>query len=392
MRELTREFVKFFISLKLTVALLALSALLVLFATLDQVHLGIWAVQEKWFKSFVVLHEVKGVPLPVFPGGYFIGGLLLINLVAAHVKRFAFTWKKAGIQLVHAGLILLLLGELFTGLFQEEYQLKLNEGETRNYSESFRYNELAVSELVKPGEELVTAIPESYLKRGEAVEASALPFKIVPHAFYANASLVMKEQLPAGQAAVENLATAGLGPRFALTPMKVTYDPNQKNWPAAFIEIVTPEGSSLGTRLVSALLTVPERLEYAGRTWTLSLRPVRAYKPYSLTLLKLSHDIYPGSDIPKNFSSRVKLNTPDGREDREVLIYMNNPLRYGGLTFYQYQMDAANGYTILQVVRNPSWLIPYVSCALMALGLLWQFGSHLLGFLRIPKKTAAAAS
>lgn len=135
MRAVYQEFVKFFCSLKLTVALLALSAALVFLATLDQVHLGIWAVQEKWFKSFIVLHQVKDFPLPVFPGGYFIGGLLLINLIVAHAKRFVFTWKKAGIQLVHSGLILLLLGELFTGLYQEEYQMRLDEGQTRNYSE-----------------------------------------------------------------------------------------------------------------------------------------------------------------------------------------------------------------------------------------------------------------
>lgn len=55
MRDLIRDFVKFFVSLQLTVALLAFSAVLVLFATIDQVHLGIWAVQEKWFKSFIAV-------------------------------------------------------------------------------------------------------------------------------------------------------------------------------------------------------------------------------------------------------------------------------------------------------------------------------------------------
>ena len=69
---------------------------------------------------------------------------------------------------------------------------------------------------------------------------------------------------------------------------------------------------------------------------------------------------------------------------------MNNPLRYSGLTFYQYQMTAGEmveeaGVTpssTFQVVRNPSWLTPYLSCILVALGLLVQFGSHLLGFVR----------
>src|SRR5690606_14700591 len=138
MRDLWQAFIDFFTSLKLTVALLVLSMFLVFFATLDQVHLGVWGIQEKWFRTFIVLHEIKGFPVPVYPGGYFVGGLLLINLLAAHLHHFRFTWKKSGIFLTHAGLILLLIGELLTGLWQEEYQLRLDQGQTRNYSESYR--------------------------------------------------------------------------------------------------------------------------------------------------------------------------------------------------------------------------------------------------------------
>ena len=32
------------------------------------------------------------------------------------------------------------------------------------------------------------------------------------------------------------------------------------------------------------------------------------------------------------------IDNPQRRESREVDIYMNNPLRYEGLTFFQYQM------------------------------------------------------
>ncbi len=384
MRELYREFVRFFISLRLTVALLALSALLVFFATIDQVHLGIWVVQEKWFKSLIVLQDIKGFPVPVFPGGYFIGGLLLLNLVAAHAKRFAFSWKKAGIQLVHFGLILLLLGELFTGLFQEEYQMRLDEGQTRNYSESWRLNELAIIDTSPANEDIVTVIPEERLARAagkqEGIEVSALPFRVVPRAYYPNAALADKGQSPPMLKPVENTATRGLGPRFLLAPLPMTYKQNERNLPAALVELVGPEGS-LGVFLVSTMLTQPERFSYAGREWSMSLRFQRAYKPYSLTLLDFSHDRYAGTDIPKNFSSRVRLTTADGVNDREVLIFMNNPLRHDGMTFYQAGFDNNDRTTVLQVVRNPSWVIPYLSCLLMAVGLFWQFGWHLAGFI-----------
>ena len=73
---------------------------------------------------------------------------------------------------------------------------------------------------------------------------------------------------------------------------------------------------------------------------------------------------------------------------------MNHPLRYAGLTFYQYQMDAGEAAqqagraasSTLQVVRNPSWLTPYIGCALVAAGLLTQFMFHLVGFISKQKK------
>ena len=37
--------------------------------------------------------------------------------------------------------------------------------------------------------------------------------------------------------------------------------------------------------------------------------------------------------------------------------------------------------SVLQVVRNPSWLTPYIGCMLVAAGLVIQFMSHLIKFL-----------
>jgi hypothetical protein len=59
---------------------------------------------------------------------------------------------------------------------------------------------------------------------------------------------------------------------------------------------------------------------------------------------------------------------------------MNNPLRYGGETYYQASFDPDNEGTILQVVRNPGWLTPYFACVLVAAGLVVQFSMHLFGF------------
>lgn len=130
------------------------------------------------------------------------------------------------------------------------------------------------------------------------------------------------------------------------------------------------------------MLINPQTFEYGGRTWTMQIRPERKYLPFSLTLLDFSHDRYAGTNIPKNFSSRLHLRTDDGRDDRDVLIYMNNPLRAGGMTFYQASFDNDDKTTILQVVRNPGWLVPYIACVAMAFGMVIQFCMHLVGFAR----------
>lgn len=388
MNDTTRQFRDFFVSLRLTVVLLILSLVLVFAATLDQVNLGIWAVQEKYFRSFFVLWRVGDIPVPVFPGGYLVGGLLLINLVAAHVYRFKFTWRKSGIFLTHLGLILLLVGELLTGLWQEDYTMRLAEGETKNYSESFRENELVLIETTDPKIDDVVAIPESLVAAGREIQHPKLPFRVVPRTYYPNAVLHVRG--PAAGSS-PSPATLGVGPRVIATPVPVTYKQDEVNSPAAFIEFIGANGS-LGTFLVSTQLPTSQTFELGDRTWRLGLRSKRAYKPFALTLKEVRHDVYLGTDIPKNFSSRIQLTTPDGRENREVLIYMNNPLRFGGLTFYQYQMDSANATSVLQVVRNPSWLIPYIACTMMAVGLVLQFLLHLTGFVTRRRKLVAAAA
>jgi len=78
----------------------------------------------------------------------------------------------------------------------------------------------------------------------------------------------------------------------------------------------------------------------------------------------------------------VRLVDPSQHEDRDVLIYMNHPLRYGGKTFYQASFGKEDTLSVLQVVENPGWLLPYLACALVGLGLLAHFATHLRSTLR----------
>ena len=378
---------KFFSSLKLTVACLSLGCVLVFLGTVAQVPLGLYKAQNEFFRCFLIYWPLDGgAPhIPVFPGGYLLGTVLLINLFAAHLRYYQPGKRKIGIALIHLGVVLMLVGQFLTDYLARESALHLRIGETKNYSEADRAYELAVIDTTDKDSDKVVAIPGSLLSGHGAVSDPELPFSVRAKTYYANSELV--EASGAGFEPVKTTAGSGTDFWWRELPRETSMD--RVDMPSAAVEIVTPQGS-LGTFLVSAMLGQPQQFTYNQRTYEMLLRPERFYMPFSLTLLEFHHDRYPGTDIPKNFSSRVRLQNLDTREDREVLIYMNNPLRYGGETFYQASYDPDDGGSILQVVHNPGWLTPYLSCVLVAVGLVWQFMSHLIPFLR--RRTAGAGS
>ena len=107
----------------------------------------------------------------------------------------------------------------------------------------------------------------------------------------------------------------------------------------------------------------------------------RHYYPFEIELIDFKHEKYPGTEVPFNFSSEVKVTHQDSTKNQKALIYMNHPLRYEGLTFFQASFANQDKTSIFQVVRNPGWLLPYLSVLLMGLGMCAQFGMHFFKFL-----------
>jgi len=380
----------FFASLKLTIVCLAAMILLVFVGTLAQVNLGGHDVQVRFFQSFFIWwHEnSQGWKIPLFPGGHLLGGILLLNLIAAHVSRFRWTWKKLGIQLIHGGLIILLAGGLFTDLFSTESFMRLAPGETKNYSEDPRSMELAISDTTQTKVDQGITIPDGLLKSGEVISHESIPFRIVVRRFYQNSQLHPVQASSKEQGA----STQGEGKKLLVTDLPHVTAENRRDSESALIEILpltqdAAQGtkslqSSLGTWLVSDRITTPQKFNAVGKTWSLELRLKRYDKPYSLTLRKFSHEHFPGTEIAKKFASTLFLSDPRRGEMREVLITMNHPLRYHGETFFQSGFEMNDTATILQVVDNPVFIAPYLACGIVAVGMLLQFGSHLFAFLR----------
>ncbi len=113
---------------------------LVVACTLAQVHLGTWGAVAIYMRSWLVWWDVPGTvfSLPIFPGGALVGLVLGVNLIAAQLKRLELSWKKVGLWLVHAGLVLLFAGEFVAGMTQVDTNMSIEVGQTVNYVESHK--------------------------------------------------------------------------------------------------------------------------------------------------------------------------------------------------------------------------------------------------------------
>jgi len=383
-------------SLRLTVALLTLAMLLVFLGTLAQTRVGVWQAVDEYFRSPIawvdaslIVPGARGVRVPI-PGGLTLSVLMIVNLIAAHAARARAWRKRPGVLLLHAGLIVLLAGELATGFLADEGLMAIDEGAASSFLEDVREVELAVIDPSDGETDRVVTAPGWMLARaartGEAIADPRFPFEIRVDRWMPNALLA---RAPEGSA-----ATRGVGRSAAAreTARQTGVDGSQSDEPAAYVTL-SRDGDELGTWLVSAALVDPQRVEVGKRPYGLSLRFARTYLPYSIELIDFSHDTFTGTSIARNFSSDVRIVDPGRGTDRETRIWMNNPLRYAGRTFYQASYKPDGSGTVLQVVRNPAWTLPYIACALVSLGMAYHFGAALTSFLtRQGERSRRAAS
>jgi ABC-type transport system involved in cytochrome c biogenesis permease subunit len=328
----------------------------------------------------------------------------LIKGTMAGLVLLAGAWlafgKRAGIVVIHLGVGLIMASEVFVGLKALEFQMLIGEKDSSNFLMDTGTVELAIinpDHPDHPGEDFVTVIPQSMLVEGETIDDERLPFTIKILEYFENST-----QLPPGS---RSLATEGIGvsnpfgeiDRFVGTDTDAGVDS-----PAAYIQLTGRDeaNTSLGTWMVGTLLDRPLSVERFpsmgelkqevtladGRKFEISLRHARTYVPYEFYLHDVEMETYIGTDTAKSYESLVRVTNREDQFERDnVRIWMNNPLRYAGYTFYQqnFSRDPASGLeaTTLQVVNNYGWIVPYLACMIVAVGLTWQFGSTLVRFI-----------
>ena len=312
--------------------------------------------------------------------GCFAGGVLLLGCVMAFNKR-------AGVVLLHGAIGLMMMNELVVHKYHVEAQMHLAEGETVNYVKDIRTVELAFAHP-EDGKETVTVIPLRYLaQEGSVIKHPLLPCDVKVVKFFTNSNI-----RPIQDGDDKTLADAGAGQRFAAVAAKPgagTDMGGKVDVASAYLQFLKKGTTDvISKRLVSiffSMQNLPDHLTFDGKTYEVSLRFKQIYKPYSMTLIDVRQDNYLGTNTPRNYSSDLQLVDKSRNVDRKVKIWMNNPLRFAGETFYQsnFHRDPQTGIetTGLQVVSNTGWMIPYVSCMLVWIGMLAHFSITLLRFL-----------
>ena len=316
------------------------------------------------------------------------GIILLVGCVMVFRRR-------AGIVLLHGGIALIMLAELFTAVAAVESQMNIADGATANFTSDMRTSELSIIDRSPADSDRVTVVPKKLLLANVGSNAKIdlpdLPFTIQVRQWMEN-SLTR-----AANPAEKNSATDGLGKaRIAESLPAATgvgESAEQQDFPSAYVELFSKKtGKSIGTFLLSQRFedehhrVVDQPVEVDGHTYDLALRYQRIYHPFTITLKDFSMSHYVGTSTAKNYKSLVVFKDPEHNVEREVPIWMNNPLRYSGTTFYQQSFHVnentgkATG-TVLQVVTNPSWMTPYVGCMLVMIGMFAHFGTMLFRFL-----------
>jgi ABC-type transport system involved in cytochrome c biogenesis permease subunit len=309
--------------------------------------------------------------------------------------------RKAGIVLIHLGVAGLMANEIYVYMTNVEQRMTLFEGQTLSTAIDIRHTEMAIIDVSDPEFDNIVTVPGEILvansnaqKPGSEnvlIQDDGLPFNVRCLRYMANSDI---RDLTSG----ESLATEGLGKRMeaiALPVVAGTDSEQVADFASAYVELTTKDKNlPLGVFLISQNLdeNKADSVWVDRKEYHISLRFKTDYKPYSLTLIDAQQENYIGTETPRWYSSDVVLNDFENDIQSDQKIWMNNPLRYSGETFYQTGMDTLDSgktYSVIQVVRNHGWMIPYVCCMFTVIGLIAQFGVSLLGFLEKERKAVA---
>jgi hypothetical protein len=344
-----------FSSLRLSVVCLFYCVVIVICGTFYQVDNGLFAAQERFFRSWILL--IAGcVPLP---GLQTVLAIVLLNVLISGIKRISFQFAKIGLLLMHCGVIVLIGGTGLSSRFVKESVLTIAKNQRMEQSIDLKHWDLSISlSGVEDGALWSSSrnFPLSAIKPGHSLK---LP--------QTNKTIVVKRMYKSCQAQ---------GRRVGAIDSLIPLSPSSEggNIPGLVLSYGNvPQTDNNPEMMVYGGAGEPRQYLRLGDTLSIALMPQWVKLPLKIALVDFILEKHLGTSQAKKIQSRIHV-SGEGI-DREVIVSMNRPFRYHSYTFYQTGFSDDNGLRTSQltVVENPVRFLPHSASVLIIAGLLFHF-------------------
>jgi hypothetical protein len=379
---------RLFGSFGLSCTLLLFLGLLTWLGTLEQVHMGLYDVQKKYFESLYLIHWAGPVPIPL-PGAYLVMLLLFTNLVVGGVIRMRGKKSRVGILITHFGILFLLLAGFIKLFYSEDGYVRLYPGDRSSTFKSYYRKELVLQQdLGSDGLREFIVPQEMFMDDYRPTTPLTLHSDMLPFDLVVTETMRNSRVQPKGP--MFNVDTPVINGAYLkrLDPAKEA----EHNLSGAYVSVVAKADGSSQEGILWQRNMAPWVIDVAGQRWAINLREEQYPMPFTIVLDEFRKEDHPGMGLARSFESDVTL--IEGSSTRELTILMNEPLRDRGLVVYQSgwgPQDAGPGvplFSSLAVVRNPADQFPLYACIVIAAGLVLHFSNRLARYVRAEGKAA----
>jgi hypothetical protein len=385
MNTIGKKIFLFLASYGFATVLLFFLLLLTLFGTLEQVNLGLFEAQKKYFESIFLVHHLFGViPLPL-PGAYLLMGLLFVNLVCGGIIRARKNWRQPGMLITHGGILFMLVAGFVTYHYSISGHMTLYENEQAAEFQSYYEWEIGIT---KPGETQEWIVPGdrfTKLRPGETktFAVAGLPVELTLRDYARNTTPQRVGPTVSNQVNGFNLVSM---------PLDKTAE---RNIAGAYATLRDPNTGESQEGLLWGLAQAPWNATIGGEQYLVDLRHKRYPVPFTITLDKFTRELHPGTQMAASFSSDVTQMEETGAT-RQIHIRMNEPLRDRGFTFFQASWGPQGAgpndrlFSTFAVVNNPADQWPLYACYVITVGLLIHFGQKMVWYIKRENRRRAA--
>lgn len=346
-------------------------------ATLEQIDSGLYPTLRKYFswESPWLIPEINGRKIPfIFPGGYYVCAVLLLNMILGGIIRIRKGWRQAGNLISHFGIVFMLIGGGLAFHFSERGNMQISEGKSSNVAEDYHEYVVEIAKIKNGEVGKIHVVRGRWLTDLKAGTSRIFDFKSIPFAVEISGYLVNSapENLQINPPKRQERAVDG----YYLEEKKNSVEA-ERNIAGCYARIVSKDGKKSEPFILWGAQNHPFTVSIGEEKFTISMRKRLWPMPFTVELDKFTAEFHAGTSRPEKFASQIR--RIENGQEAKVTIEMNEPMRYEGFTFFQASYgppEARPGdkmYSVFEVVKNPADKWPEYSLYAVAFGMLVTF-------------------